>query len=201
MKKCAPSTNIRQCNWAKPLTIQQYAIPMILRDRDLMGCAQKDFGKTVAFIIPIIQRLIEEDFKAYPIQSDEKIEPECLILAPTREIALQIDRETKKLIGDIDLKSHTLIGGHATKSQRFKFRSGCNILIATPGRLKDWIERDAVSLDSVQFLVLDEADRIFDGRFERELKFFTQKLPDKEDRQTCIFASSFTTGFNTIVSI
>jgi len=129
-------TNIKDCKWNKPTPIQKYVIPIALQGRDLMGCSQTGSGKTGAYIIPIIKRLMDENIEAMAIGPNEKIEPQCLILTPTKELAMKINIMVDKLTKNTLLKSHFIIGGYGNKNQRTKFRNGCNILIATPGRLR-----------------------------------------------------------------
>ena len=158
------------------------------------SCVALFFGKNdnaPILIIPIIKRLMDENIQAMAIGPNEKIEPQCLILTPTKELAMKINIMFDKLTKNTLLKSHFIIGGYGNKNQRTKFRNGCNILIATPGRLREWVRRRSVELDSVQFLIIDDADRVLET-YEADLNYLLNcKLPDKESRQTLMFSAKF----------
>ena len=123
-----------------------------------MACAQTGSGKTAAFAIPICNILLQTGYENLP---SSQIRPQVLVVAPTRELVMQIDNEFKKILNGTGLHSEFVIGGHATKSQRARIESkGCNILCATPGRLRDWVNKGIICLEDIQFVILDEADRI-----------------------------------------
>ena len=156
----ALNTNIKRCKYTKPTPVQRYAIPISLAGRDLMACAQTGSGKTAAFMFPIISGTLKNNWpsagrsrKAYPI---------ALVLSPTRELTCQIHEEARKFAYQTGLRPVVVYGGAPVVDQLREIERGCDILIATPGRLSDLIERARVSLSNVHYLTLDEADRMLD---------------------------------------
>lgn len=147
-------TNLQKSGYTKPTPIQRYAIPTIIGGRDLMGCAQTGSGKTAAFLLPMLNKLME-DFTWEPFK------PKCIIVSPTRELAIQIFNEARKFALGSPLKVAIAYGGTAVRYQNETISKGCHVLVATPGRLNDFVERGWISLDAIQFVVLDEADRKF----------------------------------------
>ena len=165
-----------------PTPIQQQAIPPILDQRDLLGCAQTGTGKTAAFAMPIIQLLSTETLKnkARPIRA--------LILTPTRELAMQI-MESFAAYGRFTLLKYCVIfGGVAQKPQTDQLKSGVDILIATPGRLLDLINQKYIDLSDIKYFVLDEADRMLDMGFGHDVRRIIKLLPQK--RQTLLFSAT-----------
>ena len=164
-------------NFHIPTPIQAQAIPVALTDRDLIGCSQTGTGKTAAFCIPILVRLSEKGQKT------------ALILAPTRELAVQIHEVVKQLSAAFpDLSSVLLIGGVALPPQVKVLKKKPRILIATPGRLLDHLQQGTVSLSDVGFLVLDEADRMLDMGFAPQLAKIHAFLPGSQ--QTFLFSAT-----------
>ncbi|MEG2514936.1 MAG: DEAD/DEAH box helicase, partial [Bacteroidaceae bacterium] len=162
-----------------PTPIQEQAIPILLRGKDLLGCAQTGTGKTAAFAIPILQHLYK---------SDNKQGIKALVLTPTRELAIQIDESFAAYGKYTGLKHTVIFGGVSQKSQTDTLRRGVNILIATPGRLLDLIGQGFISLKSIEFFVLDEADRMLDMGFIHDIKRLLPLLPKK--RQTLFFSAT-----------
>src|SRR5262249_31387531 len=154
--------------------IQRQAIPVILSGRDLIGCAETGTGKTAAFLLPIIQRLSERARPSIRV----------LILAPTRELALQIQKNYCELNNVNANRSVIAIGGTNIRTQITELRRSASVLIATPGRLLDLTERRAVDLSAIEVLVLDEADRMLDMGFLPAIKRVLAMLPTK--RQTLL---------------
>src|SRR4051794_37970657 len=132
-----------------PTPIQTKAIPIILTGQDLIGCAETGTGKTAAFLLPIIQKISERSRPGVRV----------LVLAPTRELALQIQQHYTQLNGTKSNRSVVVMGGTNIKAQITQVRDGANVVIATPGRLLDLTERGAMNLSQIEVLVLDEADR------------------------------------------
>lgn len=165
-----------------PTPIQRQAIPVILSGRDVIGCAETGTGKTAAFLLPIIQRL------------GEKARPglRVLVLAPTRELALQIQENYKALNRVKTNRSVLAIGGANIRTQLADLRRGAAVLIATPGRLLDLIERRAVQLSTIEVLVLDEADRMLDMGFLPAIRQVLSLLPAK--RQTLLFSATMSSS-------
>ena len=166
-----------------PTPIQEKAIPIALAGKDLLGCAQTGTGKTAAFAIPILQQL----HKAKQVGKQYK-SIKALILTPTRELAIQIDDSIAAYGRNLDLKHLVIYGGVAQTAQITALRSGIDILVATPGRLLDFMEQGFINLAFVKIFVLDEADRMLDMGFIYDVKTIIAKLPDK--RQTLFFSAT-----------
>jgi ATP-dependent RNA helicase RhlE len=161
-----------------PTPIQRQAIPIVLSGRDVIGCAETGTGKTAAFLLPIIQRLSESARPGLRV----------LVLAPTRELALQIQEHYSQLNQVKTNRSVIAIGGANIRTQLADLRRGAAVLIATPGRLLDLIERGAVRLSTIEVLVLDEADRMLDMGFLPAIRRVLSLLPTK--RQTLLFSAT-----------
>lgn len=165
---------IEEIGYKEPSPIQRQAIPIGLMNRDQIGIAETGSGKTAAFTIPMlayIQRL--------PPLTDENRSkgPYALVLAPTRELAQQIESETNKFCRLLGYKCVSIVGGKAIEEQQFNLREGAEIIIATPGRLKDCIERSVLVLGQCTYVVMDEADRMVSMGFEEVLNFILDSLP------------------------
>ncbi|CAI9100168.1 OLC1v1037108C1 [Oldenlandia corymbosa var. corymbosa] len=192
--------NIKRCNYVKPTPIQRYAIPVAMAGRDLMACAQTGSGKTAAFCFPIISGVLKEHAKT-PAQilvegrglNLNMACPLALILAPTRELSCQIHDEAMKFAYKTGVKIVVAYGGAPFVQQFHNLERGVDILVATPGRLVDMIERARVSLRNVKFLALDEADRMLDMGFEPQLRRIVQQMemPRAGVRQTMLFSATF----------
>ena len=169
--------------YTTPTPIQERAIPILLQGKDLFGCAQTGTGKTAAFAIPILQ-LLNEDAKLEKGRKTIK----CLILTPTRELAIQIGENFEAYGKFLTLRHTVIFGGVPQKSQTDALRHGVDILIATPGRLIDLMNQNFISLQHIKMFVLDEADRMLDMGFVHEVKRLITKLPQK--RQSLFFSAS-----------
>eukprot|EP01118_Nematostelium_gracile_P012357 TRINITY_DN4505_c0_g1_i2.p1 TRINITY_DN4505_c0_g1~~TRINITY_DN4505_c0_g1_i2.p1 ORF type:complete len:398 (+),score=102.42 TRINITY_DN4505_c0_g1_i2:358-1551(+) len=156
--------NIRKVGYDRPTPVQKHSIPIVLANRDLMACAQTGSGKTAAFLFPVISRLCATG-PSQPDRYSRKVFPLALVLAPTRELACQIQDECRKFSQYTGLKSLVVYGGSPINLQLRELERGCDILVATPGRLVDIMERDKISLAQIRFLILDEADRMLDMGF------------------------------------
>ena len=183
--------NIIRSKYKEPTPVQKYAIPMILGGRDVMGCAQTGSGKTAAYLIPIIQRLLQVGVGGR--QRTRQACPEVVIMSPTRELAIQIKDEARKFCNGSDIQCMVVYGGTSTAHQASKLEEGCNILVATPGRLHDYVERGKVSYSQLQFLVLDEADRMLDMGFKDDIVKMVRNpnMPGKGSRRTMMFSATF----------
>ncbi len=168
--------------YTNPTPIQQKSIPVILQQRDLLGCAQTGTGKTAAFVIPILQLMHQQQSK----QSQHRIK--ALILTPTRELAIQIGESIQAYGRFLPLRHQVIFGGVSQHSQVQNIRRGVDILVATPGRLLDLMQQGHISLRDIQFFVLDEADRMLDMGFVHDVKRIIAKLPVK--RQTLFFSAT-----------
>jgi len=159
--------------YSEPTPIQQQAIPVLLKGRDLLGCAQTGTGKTAAFALPILQRLSEQKNNLQPKQT------RTLILTPTRELAIQIFESFKTYGKYLPLRYAVIFGGVGQGPQVQAVARGVDVLIATPGRLLDLMDQGHVSLRSLETFVLDEADRMLDMGFIHDIKKVIQKLPPR----------------------
>jgi ATP-dependent RNA helicase RhlE len=174
---------LAQEQYLTPTPIQTKAIPPALSGRDLLGCAQTGTGKTAAFAVPILQRLL-----AHPVPAVGRRPIRALILTPTRELALQIYESFLAYGRYTGLRSAVVFGGVAQGPQEMRLRQGIDILVATPGRLNDLIGQGLVNLTRVEILTLDEADRMLDMGFIHDVKRILQKTPD--EKQTLFFSAT-----------
>ncbi|XP_065887301.1 putative ATP-dependent RNA helicase Pl10 [Dysidea avara] len=187
--------NIKFTNYIKPTPVQKYAVPIILATRDLMACAQTGSGKTAAFLVPIVNAMLNGGCpRVEPrLQRRNKQFPLALILAPTRELSSQIYDESNKFTYRSRIRPCVVYGGADVGSQLRDLERGCHLLVATPGRLVDMMERGRVGLDYCRFLVLDEADRMLDMGFEPQIRRIVEQdtMPRVGDRQTMMFSATF----------
>ncbi|CAF1192230.1 unnamed protein product, partial [Didymodactylos carnosus] len=184
-------SNIRNVHYDEPTAIQRYALPAICQGKDIMACAQTGSGKTAAFLLPIISNLLEYH-KNELSELHDPPSPLCLILSPTRELAVQTDREARKFSFNTGLKSCLAIGGFDISASCDSYATGCHILSATAGRLIDIIKNGYVSLRNVKYFVLDEADRMLDTSFGPDMRELAQSgLPTKDNRQTSMWSATF----------
>ena len=172
--------SIKEIGYETPSEIQQQAIPHVLMGRDILGCAQTGTGKTASFMIPLVEILITG-------QSKSRM-PRSLILAPTRELAMQVSEDFNIFNKYLKLQMALLIGGISFSEQDGKLAKGVDVLVATPGRLLDHIERGKVMLKDVKILVIDEADRMLDMGFIPDIEKITKLLP--KIRQTLFFSAT-----------
>ena len=153
--------NVQLCGYTKPTPVQKYSIPIASANRDLMACAQTGSGKTAGFLFPIIITMLRTGgSEPEGGVRGRRTYPECLVLAPTRELASQIQDEAAKFLYCSGIASVVVYGGADVREQLRQIERGCDLLVATPGRLVDLIERGRLSMENVKFLVLDEADRM-----------------------------------------
>ncbi|XP_054253521.1 probable ATP-dependent RNA helicase DDX4 [Indicator indicator] len=183
--------NIAKSGYSKLTPVQKYSIPVILSGRDLMACAQTGSGKTAAFLLPIVSVMMRDGVTASSFK--EQQEPECIIVAPTRELINQIFLEARKFVYGTSIRPVVMYGGTQTGHSIRQVMQGCNILCATPGRLLDIIEREKIGLQNVKYLVLDEADRMLDMGFGLAMKKLVSypSMPPKDERQTLLFSATF----------
>ncbi|MEY4595279.1 MAG: hypothetical protein RIQ47_1689 [Bacteroidota bacterium] len=175
-------TALHQKGYTEPTPIQEKSIPHLLKRKDMFGCAQTGTGKTAAFALPILQ-LMHED-------GDHAKAPyvHALILAPTRELALQIQESFDAYGKNLGLRNAVVFGGVSQQPQEAAMRKGVDILVATPGRLLDLMQQGHIRLDRVRYFVLDEADRMLDMGFIHDIKKILAKLPDR--KQTFFFSAT-----------
>ena len=169
--------------YAQPTPIQQQAIPAVLQGQDLLGAAKTGTGKTAGFTLPMLQRLAQ----AQPGSGKPVVR--ALVLTPTRELAAQVSESIQTYSKYMSLKSTVIFGGVNINPQIRQLRKGVDILVATPGRLLDHVNQRTVDLSQVEILVLDEADRMLDMGFVRDIRKILALLP--QQRQTLLFSATF----------
>ncbi|ELP88319.1 DEAD box ATP-dependent RNA helicase, putative [Entamoeba invadens IP1] len=185
--------NIFKAGFNHPMPVQKATIPVILARRDLMSCAQTGSGKTAAFLFPIISDILQNPPMPHQMSRHVTVFPSALILAPTRELGQQIHEEAVKFTQNTPIKSVCVHGGSETYPQIQEMGKGCDILVATPGRLLHFMERKIVCLSSVRFLIFDEADRMLDMGFEPQIRQICDdgEMPKVGVRQTLMFSATF----------
>src|SRR5438552_7806561 len=186
---------VRDAGYTEPTPIQIAAIPLISAGRDIIGIAQTGTGKTAAFVLPILMKLAESKQTAtYAYnparnrQSGSDRGPRALVIAPTRELVVQIEENVRAYAKHVPLRMATVYGGVSERPQIEALRSGVDLIVATPGRLIDLMEQRVANLSGVEFLVLDEADRMLDMGFLPPIRRIVKALPHK--RQTLMFSAS-----------
>jgi ATP-dependent RNA helicase RhlE len=177
---------IRIRGFAATTTIQSAVIPIVMGGDDLIGCADTGTGKTAAFLLPILNRLL----KSRAAAPEERGYTRVLILAPTRELAVQIADDVEGFAYHTDITSVAVYGGVEMGPQERALKSGVDIVIATPGRLMDHMRSKIVGFDKLDTLVLDEADRMMDMGFWPDVRRIVQTLPDSAARQTLLFSAT-----------
>src|SRR5436305_6695158 len=171
-----------------PTPLQQHAIPLVLAGRDVMGGAQTGTAKPAGFALPILQRLAPH---ASSSPSPARHPVRALILAPTRELAIQVEESINEYGKYTGPRSTCVFGGVDIKQQLAIVRAGVDILVATPGRLLDHVEHKSINLGQVEILVLDEADRMLDMGFIPDIKRIMKLLPQATKRQNLLFSATF----------
>lgn len=190
--------NIELAHYKVPTPVQKYSIPIVMGGRDLMACAQTGSGKTGGFLFPILSQAFQTGPSAQPTGGpggfrQRKAYPTSLILAPTRELVSQIYEESRKFAYRSWVRPCVVYGGADIGSQLRQIERGCDLLVATPGRLVDLIERGRISLGNIKYLVLDEADRMLDMGFEPQIRRIVEQedMPGTSNRQTLMFSATF----------
>ncbi len=174
--------------FTKMTSIQEKVLKFTLAGHDAIGRAQTGTGKTAAFLVSVINDLLNNPIKEQRFRGETR----ALILAPTRELALQIESDAKELTKFTDLHLVTLLGGVDFDKQKAELsKNFVDIIVATPGRLIDFVEQKEVWLDQIEFLVIDEADRLLDMGFIPSVKRIVRYSPRKEQRQTLMFSATF----------
>ena len=168
---------LKEIGFETPFPIQEEAIPLILKGSDVVGQAHTGTGKTAAFSLPLLQKIRRNG----PVQA--------LILVPTRELAVQVTNEINKFGKYTGIRAVAIYGGQSIGLQHNQLRRHAQIVVATPGRLIDHIKRESIDLNKVNFVVLDEADRMLDMGFIDDIKFILFYIKE-ENRQTCLFSAT-----------
>ncbi|QNN45422.1 ATP-dependent RNA helicase RhlB [Thermomonas brevis] len=183
----ALQTGLETAGFTRCTPIQAMTLPVALAGGDVAGQAQTGTGKTLAFLVAVIDRLLKR-----PALADRKPEdPRALILAPTRELAIQIHKDAMKFASDLGLKFALVYGGVDYDKQREQLQRGADVIIATPGRLIDYVKQHkVVSLHACEVCVLDEADRMFDLGFIKDIRFLLRRMPERGTRQTLLFSAT-----------
>jgi superfamily II DNA/RNA helicase len=184
--------NIEKMGFSQMTPIQQSVIPYLVEGKDVMGCAQTGSGKTVSFLAPIINKMLQDGPPKE--ESPAGVSPIGIILAPTRELAEQIYKEARKLVYKTGILVVKVYGGVPIDTQIRNVATGCDIIVATPGRLIDFMGRRIIRLCQIQFLVFDEADRMLEMGFEDQLReiIFSSDIPEKQKRINMMFSATFT---------
>jgi ATP-dependent RNA helicase RhlB len=177
---------IRDAGFVTATPIQEAALPLALRGKDVAGQSQTGTGKTAAFLISAFTRLIRESEP----RSGHGSEPRVLIIAPTRELAVQIESDARLLGQHTPFRIQAVYGGIDYNKQRESLAAGCDVLVGTPGRLIDYLKQRIWSPRRVEVLVIDEADRMFDMGFIADLRFILRRLPPPERRQSFLFSAT-----------
>ena len=178
---------LEAAGFSRTTPIQAMTLPVALPGGDVAGQAQTGTGKTLAFLVTVMNRLLTR-----PALADRKPEdPRALILAPTRELAIQIHKDAVKFGADLGLRFALIYGGVDYDKQRELLTQGVDVIIATPGRLIDYVKQSkVVSLHACEICVLDEADRMFDLGFIKDIRFLLRKMPERTTRQTLLFSAT-----------
>jgi len=177
--------NIIKKGYVNPTPIQDVAIPFVLDNRDVVGIANTGTGKTAAFLIPILDKIINNP--------REKV----LVIVPTRELALQINQELMEFKGDLRIYSVCCVGGMGISNQIYGLRRSHNVVIGTPGRLRDLVDRRVLVLPEFRTIVLDEADRMLDMGFVNDMRFIMSKMAS--NRQTLLFSATITSEIDKLI--
>ncbi|MET0332103.1 MAG: DEAD/DEAH box helicase [Dyella sp.] len=177
---------LAEAGFSRCTPIQALTLPMALTGRDVAGQAQTGTGKTCAFLVALMNRLLTQPAAA----SRKDADPRALVIAPTRELAIQIDKDAQAIGKHTGLKTALIYGGVDYDKQRQQLKDGCDIIIATPGRLLDYYKQNVFGLDSVEVMVIDEADRMFDLGFIKDVRFIFRRLPSPEARQVLLFSAT-----------
>lgn len=173
---------VQEAGYSSPTPIQAQAIPPLLDQRDVLGCAQTGTGKTAAFVLPVLQRLLDN-----ASESGRRV-PRALILSPTRELASQIGESIRDYAKYVGMRHEVIFGGVNIKTQIDRLRRGTDIVVATPGRLLDLHDRRALDLSRIEFFILDEADRMLDMGFINDIRRVLKLIPEK--RQNLLFSAT-----------
>lgn len=180
-------TTLKDANYTEPTPIQAQSIPLILEGEDVMAGAQTGTGKTAAFALPILHKLMEAS-AANKLGAGSTKKVKALVLAPTRELAQQIHKNFEKYCVGSDLTVGLAYGGASLSVQITALNQGVDVLVATPGRLIDHIFKKTVKLDALEYLVFDEADRMLDMGFKDEISTILRRVP--QQRQTLLFSAT-----------
>lgn len=179
---------IQAAGYSNCTPIQALSLPETLAGHDIIGQAQTGTGKTAAFLIALYHRLLTQPAKP----ERKRTQPRAIVIAPTRELAIQIHRDAENIGRHTGLRLTLVYGGTGFESQRQQLESGTDILIGTPGRLIDYLKQNIYDLRAIQVLVLDEADRMFDLGFIKDIRFMLHRMPPHHQRLSMLFSATLT---------
>ncbi len=177
---------LEAANFIRCTSIQAMTLPLTLEGKDVAGQAQTGTGKTIAFLVALYNHLLTRPSDP----NHRSLHPRAVIIAPTRELALQIDKDAKEIGGNTGIKAALIYGGVDYEKQRNMLQGGVDIVIATPGRLIDFVKQGTVKLGEIEIMVLDEADRMFDLGFIKDIRFLLRKMPKATERQNLLFSAT-----------
>jgi ATP-dependent RNA helicase RhlB len=177
---------LAEAGFVRLTPIQALTLPVALAGRDVAGQAQTGTGKTCAFLVAVMNRLLTRPARA----GRRDVDPRAVIIAPTRELAIQIDKDARAIGGHTGLRIALIYGGVDYDRQRALLEAGVDIIVATPGRLIDYVRQGTTSLREVEAVVLDEADRMFDLGFIKDIRFLFRRMPPREERQSLLFSAT-----------
>jgi ATP-dependent RNA helicase RhlB len=180
------AAGLADCGFTRCTPIQALTLPVALAGRDVAGQAQTGTGKTCAFLVAVMNRLLTRAAIAERKDND----PRAVIIAPTRELAIQIDKDAQAIGRHTGLRFALIYGGVDYDKQRQQLRDGCDVIIATPGRLIDYFKQHVFSFRAVEALVIDEADRMFDLGFIKDIRYLLHRLPPRDERQSMLFSAT-----------
>ena len=177
--------SLAEANFEFCTPIQAKTLPLVLTGRDVLGQARTGTGKTAAFLLAIFRKLLDDSSKG------PGANPRAIVIAPTRELAIQIHRDAESLGKYTGLRTMLAYGGVDYAKQRDQIAGGVDLLIGTPGRLIDYLKQDVYNLRNIEVAVLDEADRMFDLGFIVDIRFLFRRMPERDQRQTLMFSATF----------
>jgi ATP-dependent RNA helicase RhlB len=175
---------VEKIGWTQPTPVQKLCLPFTLRGRDVAGFAQTGTGKTAVFLLTIVNKLKE----SFALSEVENRVPRAIVMAPTRELAMQIEQDAEVMLQHTGLSSLAVFGGIDYDKQAKRLKDGVDIIFATPGRLKDYVQKKLIDLTQVSLFVCDEADRMFDMGFIEDVEFFLERIP--EAAQKLLFSAT-----------
>ena len=185
--------SLKENAYNNPTKIQEKVIPLVLEKKDVMAKAQTGSGKTASFVLPILQLWANENYEG-------KAKIRILVLTPTRELALQVSQSFIMFSQNLEKKPKlvSIIGGQSIGEQLLDIQKGCDIVVATTGRLIDILDKIQLNLSSLEFFVLDEADKMLDFGFEEELELLLKQIPNS--RQNLLFSATYPLKVQNIIS-
>ena len=181
---------IQQAGFEYCTPIQAMALPVALQGKDVSGQAQTGTGKTAAFLIAALHHLLRDSAADEAVETEQKNPIRAMIIAPTRELAIQIHEDAKPLIKQTELKMALAYGGTDYDKQKAKIEAGVDLLIGTPGRIIDYFKQRVFSLDALEVIVLDEADRMFDLGFIADIRYLFRRMPEPAKRLNLLFSAT-----------